>query len=264
MADEIDPQIRMAIDRRLDEIERDHDVRILLAVESGSRAWGFPSPDSDYDARFIYAHKPEWYVSLQKGRDVIELPIENDLDINGWEITKALNLLCKPNPVMLEWIESPIVYRQTDWVVERMRALADLSLHRHAGKYHYLHLAQGQYRRFIDGRERVSLKKYFYSLRPALALYWMRTQDAGRVPMSLPALLAGVALPKEVQSFIADLVAQKKHSKELGDGPRIAALDGFIEAEIAAAEAGAARAPEATEALLAGANKLLREIVLGT
>jgi predicted nucleotidyltransferase len=118
-------------------IERRERVRILLAVESGSRAWGFASPDSDYDVRFVYARPLDWYLSLQQPRDVIELPIDDLLDVNGWDIQKALRLACKPNPVLLEWLQSPIVYRrQAGWLranpglvpmdMARLRAGVDL------------------------------------------------------------------------------------------------------------------------------------------
>ncbi|MEM6906851.1 MAG: nucleotidyltransferase domain-containing protein, partial [Pseudomonadota bacterium] len=100
--------MRAEIMAKLTGIERDFGVRILFAIESGSRAWGFPSPDSDYDVRFVYVHPTDWYLSLTPGRDVIELPIRDDLDIGGWDLRKALNLLLKPNPVMLEWLSSPI------------------------------------------------------------------------------------------------------------------------------------------------------------
>jgi len=104
----IPPAARMRILADLGRIEREEGVRILFAVESGSRAWGFPSPDSDYDARFVYARPADWYLSLAPGRDVVELPIDGDYDTNGWDIRKALNLLLKPNPVLLEWLSSPI------------------------------------------------------------------------------------------------------------------------------------------------------------
>jgi len=91
-------------------LEVREDVRILFAVESGSRAWGFASPDSDFDVRFVYARRQDWYLSLLPGRDVIELPLIGDDDINGWDIRKALNLALKPNPVLLEWLSSPIQY----------------------------------------------------------------------------------------------------------------------------------------------------------
>ena len=96
----IESRICRRIVNRLEEIERSESVRILLAVESGSRAWGFPSPDSDYDVRFLYARPRDWYLSIDARRDVIECPIEDVLDINGWDIRKALHLLLKANPVL--------------------------------------------------------------------------------------------------------------------------------------------------------------------
>src|SRR5438093_13788617 len=104
--------MRERVLEELNRIERHHNVRILLAVESGSRAWGFASPDSDYDVRFIYVHRPEWYLSIEEGRDVIELPAAGSLDISGWDLRKALRLFRKSNPVLMEWIVSPLEYRR--------------------------------------------------------------------------------------------------------------------------------------------------------
>lgn len=103
--------------KAIQQIEIDYEVKVLFACESGSRAWGFPSKDSDYDVRFIYVHKPEYYLSIDpvgvgKKRDVIELPINNLLDVTGWELTKALKLFRKSNPPLLEWLRSGIVYYQ--------------------------------------------------------------------------------------------------------------------------------------------------------
>ena len=120
----IDPEVRRRIGDRLAEIEQRESVRILLAVESGSRAWGFPSPDSDYDVRFLYARPRDWYLAVDSRRDVIECPIENVLDVNGWDIRKALQLLLKANPVLAEWLNSPIRYREDALVVAALRELA--------------------------------------------------------------------------------------------------------------------------------------------
>ncbi|MBK6425906.1 MAG: nucleotidyltransferase domain-containing protein [Blastocatellia bacterium] len=108
----IDPIIRTEILRRLAAIEKPGDVRVLYAVESGSRAWGFPSRDSDYDVRFIFIRPPEWYLSidLESRRDVIEQPIVDDIDLGGWDIRKAFRLFAKSNPPLLEWLSSPIRY----------------------------------------------------------------------------------------------------------------------------------------------------------
>ena len=258
---EIDPEVLAESNRRLDQVESDEDATILFAIESGSRAWGFPSPDSDYDVRFVYARTRDWYLSIIPGRDVIELPIEGVYDINGWDLKKALQLLCKPNPVLLEWMESPIVYREVPWFMGRLRELADLTLHHQAGTHHYLHLAKGQYQRFIDGQDEVALKKYFYSLRPALALNWLRSNGPERVPMSVPELLAGIELADEVRDFIFDLMERKKTTKELGKGPRIPTLDRYIEGEIDKASSALPKKAIPKDRIFEAANRLFRDVL---
>src|SRR6201990_2789542 len=94
----------------LAQVEAERHVRVLYACESGSRAWGFASRDSDYDVRFLYVHEPDWYLSVQDRRDVIEEPLSDELDVSGWELRKALRLLRKSNPPLLEWLKSPFVY----------------------------------------------------------------------------------------------------------------------------------------------------------
>lgn len=122
---QIDEDVRVEIDRRLDAIESDNGVRILFAIESGSRAWGFPSPDSDFDIRFIYAHEPEWYLSVLEGRDVLETPLDDlGLDVSGWDLRKTLRLFLKSNPALYEWLVSPIVYRDMCGLARELRDLA--------------------------------------------------------------------------------------------------------------------------------------------
>lgn len=253
--------VRALIDARLDTIEQTESVRILFAIESGSRAWGFPSPDSDYDVRFVYVHDTDWYISIDARRDVIELPIEGDLDINGWDLRKALQLLIKPNPVLLEWIRSPIIYRADVMVMEKIAALGERTAHQRPMSYHYLHLVESQYRRSVGDKETVALKKYFYSLRPALALRWMRLLPDQPVPMDLPTLQAGVNLPDDVVAFVDDLLARKANTREVGEGPRVAALDDLIENEIELAKAVLGDMPAAGANLIGEANALFRELV---
>lgn len=95
---------------KLESIEQEHGIKILYAVESGSRGWGFASQDSDYDVRFLYIHPTDWYLSIEERKDHIEYPINDLLDINGWDIKKAFLLFKKSNPPLLEWLSSPIVY----------------------------------------------------------------------------------------------------------------------------------------------------------
>jgi len=102
------------IKAELARIEEDENISILWACESGSRAWGFESQNSDYDVRFIYLQRTEEYLRASDLRDVIEKPISDDLDISGWDLPKALRLFRKSNPPLLEWLQSPIVYQGND------------------------------------------------------------------------------------------------------------------------------------------------------
>ncbi|MEM9027115.1 MAG: nucleotidyltransferase domain-containing protein [Pseudomonadota bacterium] len=254
--------VRGEINAQLDAIERDHNVRILFAVESGSRAWGFPSPDSDYDVRFVYVHSLDWYLSIDKRRDVIELPINAELDINGWDLKKALRLLIKPNPVLLEWLRSPVIYRADKPAMTTLARLSLRTAHKRPSTYHYLRLAETQYRRFIADKETVALKKYFYSLRPALALMWLRSNAKGPLPMAISDLRDGVDLPAETSDIIEDLLQQKAKSRELGRGPRAAALDTLIEHEIALAQDATVDETAMDPDIVEAANRVFRKLVL--
>lgn len=258
----ISPHVTEVIQSKLTAVEADHDVRILFAIESGSRAWGFPSPDSDYDVRFIYAHRPDWYLSIQPGRDVIELPIEGDWDINGWDIRKALGLLIKPNPVMLEWLSSPIRYRWDDDICARLAAFADKTTFGEACLHHYRNLAEKQWDRHVGDADEVSLKKYFYILRPALAISWIKQNPTQQPPMNLQALVAGQTLDGALISQIEDLLVLKSVAKEVGQGPRIPQIDQFIQAQISSA-AQVEKLDERPD-LLAEGDALLRAIVART
>jgi len=212
----------------LERIESEEDVRILLAVESGSRAWGFPSPDSDYDVRFIHAHRRDWYLSILPGRDVIERPIEGDMDVNGWDIRKALALMCRANATPFEWIASPIVYRGEPAAVERLRRFAARLSRRPGLRQHYLSLGRRQLELASEDGGMVKLKRYFYALRPALALTWLRTRPGEALPMAMHDLIDGLDLPAGFRSAVAELVEKKRRTRELGLGPRVPALDTFI------------------------------------
>ncbi len=258
----INTEIRRRIEARLDEIESQDSVRILLAVESGSRAWGFPSPESDYDVRFLYARPREWYLSINSRRDVIECPIEDILDVNGWDIRKALGLLLKANPVLSEWLCSPIRYREDQACTERMQTLAARVAFRRPARFHYLHLGKSAYDAKIGDRETVALKKYFYAIRPALALRWLRVRP-DPPPMDLPGLRAGLQLEASLDDAIARLVVAKSETAELGTGPRMSDLDRFIEEEFSIA--GAVGVPDGASGpdLIDDANRLFRDIVNG-
>jgi predicted nucleotidyltransferase len=255
----IAPEMCAAINTTLRQIAADHGVRILFAVESGSRAWGFPSPDSDYDVRFVYAHRPDWYLSLQPGRDVIELPISDVLDVNGWDIRKALNLLIKPNPVLLEWLSSPVRYGWSQ-AADRLVTLSQRVAVGNACHHHYLHLAEGQWRRHIGEAEDIRYKKLFYVLRPALALRWLRRYPGIAPPMNLHQMCAGLNLSDDEMAEISRLLDLKSQSREIGTGPRIPLIDALIGAEFESARARRDVVPVADD-LHPEAEDLFRAIV---
>ena len=223
-------EMKQKIISRLQEIEEKERVRILYACESGSRAWGFPSSDSDYDVRFLYLHPMEWYLSIKKKRDVIESPISEQLDINGWDLQKALLLLRKSNPPLLEWLGSPIIYLEKCSIAAQMRALALQYYSATACAYHYLHMAKGNYRDYLKG-ERVWLKKYFYVLRPILAVQWIE-QGMGIVPTEFDVLVDRLVTDTKLKKEIDALIQAKRKGEELDYGPRITPISDFLEKEL--------------------------------
>lgn len=205
------------VDGLLGALAAEHQVVVPLAVESGSRAWGFPSPDSDYDCRFVYVRRAEDYLTPWPGRDVIERAPSAVLDVNGWDLRKALALLVKGNAVILEWLTSPVVYAGDEAFRDALRGLADRVVDRAAVGRHYLHVGRSQHRRFALPDGRMPHKKLFYALRPAVALHWLRDRpDAAVPPMQLQALLAQTPVPDDVRDEVAGLVAAKARTRELG------------------------------------------------
>ncbi|MBD0687718.1 MULTISPECIES: nucleotidyltransferase domain-containing protein [unclassified Pseudomonas] len=222
---------------RLRRAESEHEVKVLLAVESGSRAWGFASPNSDYDARFIYVNKPEWYLSvgLEERRDVIEYPIVDDMDINGWDLRKALRLFWKSNPGFVEWLQSTIVYEHSGSFHERAKALLPQVYSVESGIYHYRSMAKTNYRGYLQAPQ-VPLKKYFYVLRPLLSVRWLE-QFNTPAPIEFDTLRTVIEGQSELQSAIDDLLAIKRASPELGLSPQIMPIQQFIERELLRLEA---------------------------
>lgn len=165
------------INQYLTEIEKTKDVEILLACETGSRAWGFPSPDSDFDIRIIYKHKKDWYLSLNEQKDSLDLMFENnEIDITGWDLRKSLKLLQKSNAPLLERIQSPIIYKKNNDFLEEIKIVAQNQYSRIATMHHYLSMAK----KFIEelkGNEEYKLKKFFYTLRSATACKWILEKD---------------------------------------------------------------------------------------
>lgn len=215
---------------RLREIENEENVKVLYACESGSRAWGFPSKDSDYDVRFIYLHPVEWYLSIRNKRDVIEIPINESLDFSGWELQKSLLLFRKSNPPLMEWLGSPMVYLEEYSIPSQLRALAGQYYSPVASSYHYIHMAQGNSREYLAG-DHVWLKKYFYVLRPILAVQWIE-KGFGVVPTEFDKLVERLVFKPGLKRDIDELINAKRMGDELDYGPRIESISQFIDKEL--------------------------------
>lgn len=217
------------IKEKLREIQRRENCRVLLAVESGSRAWGFASPDSDYDVRFIYVRPKESYLRLDRPRDVIELPIDDVLDISGWDLDKTLKLLYKSNPTVFEWFSSPLVYTTTPFAESFRLAMYRYFLPR-SGLWHYLQMAEGNYRESLRGGM-VKAKKYFYVLRPILACRWIL--EKGTPPPMLFSELAESQLPEYLEDAVKGLLELKMNAPEVQMIPRVDILNEYLERSIA-------------------------------
>jgi len=241
--------VRQLVETRLADLAVVNGVEILFACESGSRAWGFPSPDSDYDVRFIYAHPLPWYVSVEEGRDVIETSLEETaeglLDLGGWDLRKTLRLIRKSNPVIWEWLQSPIIYQGfTDQSLREIRQILDPFYSPVAACHHYLGLCRGTMGRALVG-DSVGIKKYFYMLRPILAALWIERYESVP-PMEFHLLLGILDGQPELLDHISGLLEQKQHMDERVPIPRIPLLDRFLEEQLYRLKETAPRLPAAT------------------
>lgn len=215
---------------KLKDIEEKENVKIIMAVESGSRAWGFASPDSDYDVRFVYVRKLQDYLRLEKSKDIIEWQLDDVLDINGWDLKKALQLMYDSNPSIFEWCASPIVYKGSK-AFDELKEIRRAYYSRKKSLYHYWHMANNNYQAYLQGTE-VKIKKYFYVIRPLLAAKWII--DTKTQPPMLFSELMAAELPVELMSTVKKLLEMKQNMPEMGLAPKIKVLDDFIDTELEA------------------------------
>ena len=209
---------------RLKEVEEREDVKILHAAESGSRAWGFASPDSDYDVRFVYVRPMKYYLGLENKKDFIDWELDETLDINGWDLSKVLQHIHKSNAVMYEWSNSPIVYHTTpEW--KRIRKMAEGYFSCKSALYHYYGTANKNYQEYLT-EEMVKYKKYFYVLRPILACKWIEKKQSP--PPVLFQDLADEVLEEEMKPVVEELVRIKKQMVESEKGKRIDVLNDYM------------------------------------
>jgi predicted nucleotidyltransferase len=235
--EDLDGEIVARIDDRLTGVSTDHGVSVCWAVESGSRAWGFPSPDSDYDCRFIYVRPTADYLSPWLARDVVETPLDHVYDVNGWDLRKAVQLLVQGNATVLEWLRSPIVYRGDPALRDLLLDLAGRIAEPALLMRHYAHVGRQNWERSgaADPAAQVRLKSVFYAVRPAATLHWMRARPDEHVPpMRLQELLAEVPPGREVVDAVDELVARKARTREMGTGPVPAVIRQFVHDQLSA------------------------------
>lgn len=239
-------RMRERIVAELQRIEREREVRVLLAVESGSRAWGFASPDSDYDVRFVYVHRRDWYLSVLEQRDVIEEMLPGDLDISGWDLRKSLRLFAKCNLALNEWLGSPITYGEVPEFRAQLAAFIGRHFNPIAATHHYRKMAERALEdNYRDGR--IGIKKIFYVMRPLFACRWIanaRTQP----PTVFAELVAAPWVSEAERQWIGDLLSRKAQAIEAEPVALDAGRAQALRAEIAQFEvaAGSQAAPEKT------------------
>ena len=192
----------------LRDIECQHNCRVLFAAESGSRAWGFPSPDSDYDVRFFYVHPPEWYLRLDDPKDTLEWFAPGDLDYSGWELRKALRLFAKCNQAMNEQLASPIVYESNGDFAGRIRELIPVYFNPIRVVHRYISTAKPFTVPLFQG-EPVGIRSVFYILRPLLGSEWV-IQFRTMPPTEFVRVLDGITMDTDLRQYIDALIVQKE------------------------------------------------------
>ncbi|WP_244423090.1 nucleotidyltransferase domain-containing protein [Bradyrhizobium sp. ORS 375] len=250
------------VDALLDRVVSEHGVFLPLAVESGSRAWGFASPDSDYDCRFVYVRRAVDHIKPWPVRDVIEFPLQDDFDANGWDLAKALRLLLKGNAVIIEWLRSPVVYRGLPWFRDDFLAFARSVVSRDAiARHHLLHGERQRRVYFSDGAD-VPQKRIFYALWPAAMLRWLRLHpEEAEAPMDFPSLIAQCDPPAALQADVADLMRRKALTRDLGAARLPAAVGEFIDAEFALARSVLGDVRGRTTDMMQQAEQFYRTVV---
>ncbi len=214
----------------LKKLETTQDIEILYACESGSRAWGFPSPDSDYDVRFIYVQSPKRYLSIYDRKDAIDLFLAEELDFIGWDVRKALRLFHKSNASPFEWMQSPIIYKEHPVFMKKLRELAKDYFSARAALHHYVGIAKHTYLGHLQG-EKVKIKKYFYALRPLFCAIWVLEHQT-HPPIQFKDLFSVVQQDKDLIENLEGLLTRKANSYETDEITPIPFFQDFIEQKL--------------------------------
>lgn len=247
--------------KELDRLKSEHDIEIVFAIESGSRAWGFASQDSDWDVRFVYVHKPDWYLQIDERKDSIEQILDNDIDLGGWELKKALRLLRKSNPPLLEWLQSPIVYLENTQQTARLRGIVSEYFNPKSTLLHYLHMGNGNFKDYLT-REDVLMKKYFYVFRPVLACEWIRERNT-MPPIEFDQLVETQLKDQAVRAELAQLLERKKAGMETHREPANKILSDYLEAKLVDLKEFVSKECKIVQPSTDSLNQIFRDFVFG-
>ncbi|NEQ47225.1 MAG: nucleotidyltransferase domain-containing protein [Leptolyngbya sp. SIOISBB] len=210
----------------LHKVELEHRLSIIYGLESGSRAWGFESQNSDYDVRFLYVRPVNWYLCIEKRKDVLELGTSRDIDLSGWDLRKSLLFLRKSHPVLLEWLRSPVVYLEQSEVIQDMRMIGEEFFAPRASVHHYIGWAERILDRYFRGSD-VAAKRYFYVIRPILCCRWIQA-IGGQPPLQIQELITAIEMPGKAKSALKNLIERKRAGYELDSIGKIPLLDRYI------------------------------------
>lgn len=228
--EDFDGPVEELVRMKIREIEEKENIRVLHVIESGSRAWGFESPDSDYDVRFLYVREKDFYLSLRDTKDFIDWELNDVLDINGWDIKKALQHFHKSNATLFEWSNSPVVYYTTEEWSRLYQDVASQYFSCKSSMYHYYGTANKNYHEYLM-EDMVKYKKYFYVLRPILACKWI--QEKKCPPPVLFDKLVNSVLEDDMKKAIEDLLAKKMQMSESDKAPKVEIINQYIEKNLA-------------------------------
>ena len=227
----MDPNIKQTILQKLHKTEENYHVKIPLAIESGSRGWGFAATNADYDCRFLYVHQKDWYLSVLERKELIEYAVDEVFDIQGYDISRAIKYIMKPQATLYEWISSNVVYIRNEPILAKLQELAIEFFNPIPISYHYLSLAKKMFSE-INDVETAKIKKYFYILRPIANLNYI--QQHGKMPyMEYDRTLAEIDLNPEIYSAIRELKAQKMAAREHYLIPKFEPLTRYFQDELA-------------------------------
>lgn len=203
-------EMMLLVPEKLRQLEAEYGIRILYAVESGSRAWGTHAPHSDFDVRFIYIRPRVDYLRLEQTRDVLEFPIEEDWDMCGWDLTKLLQLLHNANTQIYEWFASPVVYVD-DGFSRRIAPLLEEYFSVKAGVKHYLSQHDKKQKQ-QERAEQAKVKHYLYRLQHLSSARWILEHEKP-VPVDFETVTRN--LPERLRQEAQALLGCKRAGQKL-------------------------------------------------